>query len=94
MLNTIKKRISKLTAEAQAALIEEYVNLADTPKVSEEEFLKRIAICEACPNFDDNSRRCKLCLCPMDVKATLEINPFSFKDDNKIVCSDTENQRW
>jgi hypothetical protein len=43
-------------------------------RVTDEEKKRRLAICEACKFFDAESRRCKVCKCFMDVKASAEIN--------------------
>lgn len=40
---------------------------------------ERIAICEACPSFDSNSRRCRECGCFMDAKKTIG-------GDGKALC--------
>lgn len=39
---------------------------------SDAEQARRIAICEACPHFDAQPRRCRLCSCFMDYKTRLE----------------------
>ena len=39
-----------------------------------EEEVRRISICEACPNFKENSRVCGICLCYMDEKTKLKVN--------------------
>lgn len=41
----------------------------------------RLAICNGCPNYDKEEKRCKVCTCFMEVKAKLEYNrnPFEFR---------------
>ena len=32
---------------------------------------QRVEVCEVCPNFDEDFRRCRRCRCLVDVKAVL-----------------------
>ena len=34
----------------------------------------RLAICAVCPNYDEEKKKCRVCGCFMEVKATLEQN--------------------
>lgn len=91
LIEKIKDRAAKAGAEVQSSIIEELANFTETPKVSVEIFEKRIAICESCNNFNANTRRCELCFCTMDIKASLEINPITKKN---IICSLKNNPKW
>lgn len=94
-LGNIKNRIKGVSNDIQKSIVEDFIALTDAPKVSEEEFEKRIALCESCEHFDSETRRCKICTCFMDIKCTLEEYPFVFGGkDKKVKCSDSVNTKW
>ena len=87
-----------LTYEAQAGkikeanLIEKAVNFVESvveyvsigqPKVSNEEYDKRLQICSECPLFT-KKRSCTICGCNMDLKAKWKTSK----------CPDPSGDRW
>lgn len=62
--------------------------LADTALVHEhvdsDEKKRRLTICESCPFFDHESRRCKKCKCYMDAKTGSKTNFNPKKARNEI----------
>lgn len=45
-------------------------------KVPNDILQERIAICEGCDQFREETRQCKICWCFMDAKAALVIDPM------------------
>lgn len=62
-LPSIGKQISNLARDTAAHIGDGLANVRD------EEFDRRIKICESCPLFMVAQRRCSLCGCYMDTKA-------------------------
>jgi hypothetical protein len=88
------KRIKHLSDSVQREIVEQLDDLAGAPKVSRQEFERRIRICEGCSLFKAESRRCSLCHCFMDVKAGLKEYPFSLSGDKTVRCAQKDNPRW
>lgn len=64
--------------------------------VSDEEALRRIAICEGCEKFRSMTRQCSICNCFMDVKTKLKFDPVrsvAQGETLETVCPDNP-QKW
>lgn len=61
---------------ADKTLVHEHVNA--------DEKSRRLTICESCPFFDQNSRRCKKCKCYMDAKTGSKTNFNPKRGRNEI----------
>jgi hypothetical protein len=95
LIDIIKSKVAETSNEIQKAIVEDFIELADCEKVSEEEFQRRISLCESCEKFNPETRRCDICTCFMDIKASLEELPFTFGNkDKKVKCSDKDNPKW
>lgn len=95
MLNKILMNANKAAIAWQKRIVEDFMEWSNTPKVAEEEFMRRIAICEACDRFDNSARKCTLCGCFMDVKASLAEYPFSTgKAKRTVQCADATKRKW
>lgn len=81
----------KASLQFQQRIVHSILELADVPKVSKEEFERRIAICESCDAFNPENRKCNYCGCFMDEKAGLLEMPIS---KAKVICSDKKNIKW
>lgn len=81
----------KASLQFQQRIVHNILEVADIPKVSVEEFERRIGICERCEHFNSESRKCQLCGCFMDEKAGLKEMPIS---KSKVMCSDKNNPKW
>ena len=79
-------KIKKLSVKIQRAIVEQLDDLADSPKVMEAEFKRRISICESCCEFKTEDRKCGVCGCFMDVKASLLQYPFVLSGDKIVRC--------
>lgn len=90
----VVKRLSGVANNVLEKIVEQAFEFADVPKVSDEEFERRIAICESCENFNAENRKCKLCGCFMDVKAELKELPAIPGMSREVKCSDKVNTRW
>ncbi len=53
-------------------------------RVDESEKQRRLSICEGCPMFEPNHRKCTVCGCYMDVKAGAKTNFNPQKGRNEI----------
>ena len=53
-------------------------------RVSEQEKQRRLSICESCARFDANARRCKVCKCYVDAKASAKTNKNPLRGRNEI----------
>jgi|GEM_PF-6294129 len=91
MIDLLLQKASKASVDWQRRIVEDVMEFAGASKVTEEVFEQRIALCEACDNFNPESRKCNMCGCFMDVKASLEKMPIS---GAKIQCSDKINTKW
>lgn len=95
MLGLIKQMAVKASKDWQKRIVDDFLNWSDAPRVSEDEFKRRIAICEGCDRFDPEARKCKVCGCFMDAKASLEEYPVVILGrDKKVKCSDKTNPLW
>lgn len=64
--NEISRQVQRQTADAI------FSGERLTGEEGENEKQRRLSICEACPKFDPDSRKCTACGCFMDVKAGLK----------------------
>ncbi len=87
----IKINSRKAANEIQKNIISEFMEFGKYEKVSAEEFNKRISICESCEDFNPENRRCKICTCFMDIKASLKEMPIV---GGEVKCANTENPKW
>jgi hypothetical protein len=94
MNSIISKNIERLAINVQRYIVEQFDDLSDAPKVSRAEFERRIAICELCPRFLSASRKCSMCGCFMDVKASLKEYPFVLSGEKTVGCADKQQPQW
>lgn len=66
----------------------------DTTKVPREVAEQRIKICEGCEFFFKTTRQCKTCLCFMDVKTKLVIDPIKSAKAGETIKSDCPKNFW
>lgn len=64
--NEIAREVQRQTADAI------FAGERLTGEAGEAEKQRRLSICQACPKFDSDSRKCTVCGCFMDVKAGLK----------------------
>lgn len=91
LLGRIKANAKKAGNEIQRNIVSEFMNFSNAEKVSGEVFDARISACEGCEKFDKETRRCTICTCFMDVKASLAKMPVL---GSEIKCSDNDNPKW
>ncbi len=95
MLHKLITNARKASVKWQKQIVDQLLEWKDSEKVSEAEFERRIAICEKCEKFNTEERRCTICHCFMDIKASLAENPFSFPGaEKKVHCADKQNLKW
>jgi hypothetical protein len=77
MLRRLKERISKLSIEAQKAVVQEVLDvMPGTEFVSDATMAGRLQLCEGCENMNAKNRKCRLCGCFIDQKTRVLKLPF------------------
>lgn len=91
---SVLKRLSGVKDDILRKIVEEALEFADAPKVSAEEFERRLTICEGCEHFNPENRKCKLCRCFMDVKCEIKELHAIPGMSREVKCADKVNTRW
>ena len=95
MLRGLEDNIKKASLAWQKRIVEEVVEFSNAPKVNDEVYAQRVAICEACLKFNPEIRQCTICSCFMDIKAQLLEYPVVIPGmDKKVKCADSDNPKW
>ncbi len=72
LFENLKQKIADAAGMAIQWVDEGY----ELEKVPENTAMKRLNICQACVNYDQENQKCKVCLCFMPFKVTLKYDPI------------------